>query len=144
MLEKGYLKHLQQNYHLEELYAKTIFSFIMDLLERRTALQKVLLSVIFFWILDVSFSVVILSKIILSIILSVYFYFYSSEIYISILFFSLQCRGVVVMTTAQLHSTKPELRFCAGLNLACGESEICDDEDFWQWSQLEIWLNVFL
>ena len=25
--------------------------------------------------------------------------------------------GVVVITTAQLHSTKPELRFCAGSNL---------------------------
>ena len=25
-------------------------------------------------------------------------------------------RGVVVITTAQLHSTKPELRFCAGSN----------------------------
>ena len=27
-------------------------------------------------------------------------------------------RGVVVITTAQLHSTKPELRFCAGSNPA--------------------------
>ena len=37
--------------------------------------------------------------------------------------------GVVVMTTAQLHSTKPELRFCAGSNLAHGVSEICDGKD---------------
>ena len=27
-------------------------------------------------------------------------------------------RGVVVITTAQLHSTKPELRFCANSNPA--------------------------
>ena len=38
-------------------------------------------------------------------------------------------RGVVVMATAQLHSTKPELRFCAGSNPACGVSEIRDGED---------------
>ena len=38
-------------------------------------------------------------------------------------------RGVVVITTAQLHSTKPELRFCAGSNPARGVSEICDGED---------------
>ena len=38
-------------------------------------------------------------------------------------------RGIVVITTAQLHSTKPELRFCAGSNPACGVSEICDGED---------------
>ena len=39
------------------------------------------------------------------------------------------CRGVVVITTAQLHSTNPELRFCAGSNPACGMSEIRDGED---------------
>ena len=39
------------------------------------------------------------------------------------------CRGVVVITTPQLYSTKPELRFCAGSNRACGVSEICDGED---------------
>ena len=38
-------------------------------------------------------------------------------------------RGVVVITTAQLHSTKPELRFCAGSNPARGVSEIHDGED---------------
>ena len=38
-------------------------------------------------------------------------------------------RGVVVITIAQLHSTKPELRFCGGSNLACGVWEICDGED---------------
>ena len=38
-------------------------------------------------------------------------------------------RGVVVITTAQLHLTKPELRFCAGSNPARGVSEIRDGED---------------
>ena len=46
--------------------------------------------------------------------------------------------------TAQLQSTKPELRFCAGSNLACGMVEIyCDGEYLWQWTQLEIRLNAF-
>ena len=38
-------------------------------------------------------------------------------------------RGVVVVTTAQLHSTKPELKFCGGSNPAHGMGEICDSED---------------
>ena len=38
-------------------------------------------------------------------------------------------RGVVVVTTAQFHSTMPELRFCAGSNPVCGMSEIQDGED---------------
>ena len=42
-------------------------------------------------------------------------------------------RGVVVITTAQLHSTKPELRFCAGSNPARGPGP---------WSRLEIRLNA--
>ena len=53
------------------------------------------------------------------------------------------CRGVVVITTAQLHSTKSELRFCAGSDPAPGVSEICDCEYLWQWSRLEIRLNAF-
>ena len=52
-------------------------------------------------------------------------------------------RGVVVITTAQLHSSKPEPRFCAGSNPAPGGLEIRDGEDFWQWSRLEIRLNAF-
>ena len=32
-------------------------------------------------------------------------------------------RSVVVITTAQLHSTKPELRFCAALNPPGGMSK---------------------
>ena len=41
----------------------------------------------------------------------------------------LWCGGVVVITTAQLHSTKPEFRFCPGSNPACDVSEICSGED---------------
>ena len=52
-------------------------------------------------------------------------------------------RGVMVVTTTQLHSTKPELRFCAGSNPARGVLEIRDAEDLWQWSRLEIRLNAF-
>ena len=33
---------------------------------------------------------------------------------------------VVVITTAQIHSTKPDLRFCTSSNPAYGISEICD------------------
>ena len=51
--------------------------------------------------------------------------------------------GVVVITTAQLHSTKPELRFCIGSNPARGVSEIHDGEDLWHWFGLEIRLNAF-
>ena len=38
-------------------------------------------------------------------------------------------RGVVVIINPKLHSTKPELRFCAGSNPVRGVSEICDGED---------------
>ena len=38
-------------------------------------------------------------------------------------------RGVVVITTAQLHSIKPELRFCAGSNPARNVSDIRDGDD---------------
>ena len=41
----------------------------------------------------------------------------------------LSCRDVVVMTTVQLHSSKPELMFCVGSNPARGMSEIRDGED---------------
>ena len=47
-----------------------------------------------------------------------------------------------IITTAQLHSTKPEPRFCAGLNPACSVSEIRDGEDLWKWFRLEIRLNA--
>ena len=37
--------------------------------------------------------------------------------------------SVVVITTAQLHPSKPKLRICAGPNPARGVSEICDSEN---------------
>ena len=37
-------------------------------------------------------------------------------------------RGVLAIITAQLHSTKPELRFCECSNPACGLREIRDGE----------------
>ena len=40
-----------------------------------------------------------------------------------------RCHGVVVITIAQLHSPKPELRFFAGSTPARGMSEIRDGED---------------
>ena len=52
-------------------------------------------------------------------------------------------RGVAVITTLQLHSTEPELSFCAGSDPARGVSQICDGEDLRQWSRLEIRLNAF-
>ena len=51
--------------------------------------------------------------------------------------------GVVDITTAQLHGTKPELRLCAGSNPTRGLSEIRDGDDLWQWSWLEIRPNAF-
>ena len=38
-------------------------------------------------------------------------------------------RGVVVTTSAQLHSTKPEIKLWAGSNPADSMSEIRDGED---------------
>ena len=46
-------------------------------------------------------------------------------------------------STAQLHSTKPELRFCAGSNSARVVSEIRDGKYFGHWSRLKIRLNAF-
>ena len=43
--------------------------------------------------------------------------------------YSLWCHGVVVITTAQLQSTKPELRFCTGSSLARSMLEIHNGED---------------
>ena len=51
--------------------------------------------------------------------------------------------SVVVITTAQLHSTKPGLKFCSGSNPARGVPEFSMVRiSNWQtWSQLEIKLN---
>ena len=38
------------------------------------------------------------------------------------------CHGVVVINTAQFHSAKPELRFCACSNPSRGVLEDCDGE----------------
>ena len=51
--------------------------------------------------------------------------------------------GGVVITTAQLHSAKSELRFCAGSNPGCNVLDIHNGEDLWLWSWLEIRLNAF-
>ena len=51
-----------------------------------------------------------------------------------------RCSGYHHCTTSL---TKPELRFCAGLDPARGMSEIRDGEDLWQWSRMEIRLNAF-
>ena len=38
-------------------------------------------------------------------------------------------RDIVVITTAQLHSAKSDVRFCAGSNPVLGVSEICNGEN---------------
>ena len=43
--------------------------------------------------------------------------------------FLLWCRDVAVIATAQFHSSKSELKFCAGSNPVRSVSEICDGED---------------
>ena len=45
-------------------------------------------------------------------------------------------------TIALLHSTKPELKFCAGLNPSRGV-EVYDDEILWKQSRPETMLNAF-
>ena len=52
--------------------------------------------------------------------------------------------GVVLITSAQLYSTKPEIRFCTDSNLAHNMLKIRDGMDLWQWFLLEIKINVFL
>ena len=42
-----------------------------------------------------------------------------------------------VTTTAQLHPTKSKLRFCTDSSPNRNLSEIRDDKNLWQWSQLE-------
>ena len=40
--------------------------------------------------------------------------------------------GVEVITTSQLHSSKPELRFCVDINTARGEVKISDNIPGWK------------
>ena len=42
------------------------------------------------------------------------------------------CYGVLVITNAQLHSSKSQLRFCAGLNTTHAVLEIYGGENLWQ------------
>ena len=51
-------------------------------------------------------------------------------------------RGVVVITTAQLYSSKPKLRFCIGSSPASSMLEIWAGDNLWHWSWLEIRLNT--
>ena len=37
--------------------------------------------------------------------------------------------SILVITTTQLHSSKPSLRFCTGLNPALSVQEVCNDEN---------------
>ena len=51
----------------------------------------------------------------------------------------------MVVAIAHLHTTKPELRFCAGSNPGLGVLDFHDGEDLWQWSRsrLEIRLSAY-
>ena len=60
--------------------------------------------------------------------LEAYFQLYNSITLLDIKFDPIFI-GVVVITTAQLHSNKSEFRFCAGSNPACDVLEIRDGED---------------
>ena len=60
---------------------------------------------------------------------------------INILQFKFNHVGVVVITAAQLHSTKLQLRFCAGLSPSRGVS-IYGGDNLWQCSQLGIRLKA--
>ena len=64
----------------------------------------------------------------------------NTELFLDIALFSLIIR---LYTTAQLHSIKPDFRFCADLFPPRSVSEIRDGEDIWRWSWLEIRLKAF-
>ena len=51
----------------------------------------------------------------------------------------------MVVATAHLHTTKPELKFCAGWNPGRGVLDFHDGEDLWQWSRsrLETRLSAY-
>ena len=51
----------------------------------------------------------------------------------------------MVITTAQVHSTKPQLKslHADGVNPVHGVLDVCDDENLWQCSLLKIRHNVF-
>lgn len=45
---------------------------------------------------------------------------------------------LVVITAAQFHSIKPELKFHTTSNFACAVSKFYDGENLWQWSLLRL------
>ena len=51
-------------------------------------------------------------------------------------------RGVVVITTTELHLTRTEL-FCTGSNLTCSKLDVIDGGNLPQWPQMEIRYNPF-
>ena len=54
--------------------------------------------------------------------------------------YTLWRRGVVAVTTAQLHSTNPEFRFCTGSNI-CSR---CVEDSRWWGSLIMTWLEIRL
>lgn len=54
------------------------------------------------------------------------------------------CRGVVFVITAQLKSTKAELRFCISSIPTHGLLQVCDDKKLRQWFCLKIRLVAFV
>ena len=49
--------------------------------------------------------------------------------------------GVVVITIAQLHLTKPEFRFCSD-SIPARNRKICNGENIWRWARLETRLKL--
>ena len=70
-------------------------------------------------------------------------WYFGKEPFIKPCLFHWGYNGVVVITTAQLHSPKSKLGFRTGSNYPRSVSGIHDGEDLWRWSQLEIRLNAF-
>ena len=51
--------------------------------------------------------------------------------------------SVFRITTTQLHSTNPELKFCASSIPIHGMLDICDSKSLYEWSRLEKRLDAF-
>ena len=51
--------------------------------------------------------------------------------------------SVFRITTTQLHSTNPELKFCASSIPVYGMLDICDSKNLCEWSRLEKRLDAF-
>ena len=89
----------------------------------------------------------LLALLVLILLASLFDYFTSKQNHFktkfSLVFLNIQLRFQSSHDNKQLHSTKPELRFCAGSSPAWSVFEIRNGEDFWHWSCLEIRLNTF-